>query len=122
MHHQTKKPQAEAGKRDSLFVSLVVISLTMAVAVAADCLADSSRDHKQATLDAACEQAREAKLAPLRERFVEECVQNEEQPDRESCEAFYADYGAQSGNRAPLFYDLPECVEAFEYQNSQRQP
>jgi hypothetical protein len=110
MHNQTK------------FVSLVVISLTMAVAVATDCLADSNRDHKQAALDAACEQAREAKLAPLRKRFVEECVQNDEQPDRKSCEAFYADYGAQSGNRAPLFYDLPECVEAFEYQNSQRQP
>jgi hypothetical protein len=32
---------------------------------------------------------------------------------------FYSDFGAQSGHRAPLFYDLPECVKAFEYQNSQ---
>ena len=37
-----------------------------------------------------------------------------------ACEAFYSDFGAQSGNRAPLFYDLPECVEAFDFQNSHR--
>ena len=46
---------------------------------------------------------------------------DQEQADRKACETFYADFGAQSGRRAPLFYDLPECVEAFEYQNSQRQ-
>jgi hypothetical protein len=55
----------------------------------------------------------------MREQYIDECVKNEEQPDRESCEVFYSDFGAQSGHRAPLFYDLPECVKAFEYQNSQ---
>jgi len=96
-------------------------ALVLGAAVAGDCLADAARDQKQAELDAACEAAREAKLAPLREKFVAECVRNGEQPDRQFCETFYADYGARSGNRAPLFYDLPECVEAFEFQNSQRQ-
>jgi hypothetical protein len=26
------------------------------------------------------------------------------------------------GGRAPLFYDLPECVTAFEFQQSVRSP
>ena len=70
---------------------------------------------EQARLDAACEAAREEKLAPLRAGFIDECVEKEQRPDRAACERFYADYGNQSGNRAPLFYDLPECVKAFEY-------
>ena len=89
--------------------------------IAAPVLADSSREEKQAQLDAACEAAREKKLAPLRNKFVDECVRNKEQDSRAACETYYADYGAQSGSRAPLFYDLPQCVDAFEYQKSQRQ-
>ncbi len=94
-------------------LSLACMSLFLGTAAA------GNREAKQAELDAACEQAREAKLAPLREQYIEECVKNKEQPDRKSCEVFYADYGAQSGHRAPLFYDLPECVKAFDYQNSE---
>ena len=37
---------------------------------------------------------------------------------REACERFYADWGNQAGNRAPLYMDLPECVEAFEHSRS----
>jgi hypothetical protein len=71
--------------------------------------------NEQASLDAACEAARQEKLAPLRAGFIDECVEKNQRPDRAACERFYADYGNQSGNRAPLFYDLPECVEAFEF-------
>ena len=73
---------------------------------------------KQKELDKACEVAREKKLTPLRERYIAECVEKWEK-DRAYCERFYSDYGARLGNRAPLFYDLPECVSAFEYRNSQ---
>lgn len=83
--------------------------------------AGSDREQKQAELDAACEAAREKKLAPLREEMVKQCVRNKEQPDRAACEAYYSDYGARAGSRAPLFYDLPECVKAFDYQASERQ-
>ncbi|MEM1412972.1 MAG: hypothetical protein AAGH19_11505 [Pseudomonadota bacterium] len=75
-------------------------------------------DEKQERLDKACQDAREAKLAPERAAYIEECVEKGYRPDRESCERFYADYGNQSGNRAPLYMDLPECVEAFEHQRS----
>jgi hypothetical protein len=70
---------------------------------------------EQAKLDAACEAAREQKLAPLRAGFIEECIEKKQRPDRAACERFYADFGNQAGSRAPLFYELPECVKAFEY-------
>ncbi|MEJ2534350.1 MAG: hypothetical protein P8008_02490 [Gammaproteobacteria bacterium] len=76
---------------------------------------------RQAELDAACEAARQKKLAPERERLIEECVREKQRPDRAACERFLADYGNRSGNRPALYYDLPECVEAFEYQKS-REP
>ena len=105
-------------KRLTVVISSVLVAL-LALA-SADGIANRDREQKQAELDAACEAASEKKLAPMREQYIEECVANREQPDRRSCEVFYSDFGAQSGNRAPLFYDLPECVEAFDFQNSQR--
>ncbi len=81
---------------------------------------EKERAAKQAELDTACEEARQAKLIPLRAQFVEECVAKEQRPDRESCERFYADYGNKTGNRAALFYDLTECLKAFEYRQSYR--
>jgi len=104
-----------------LIISHIIMIVLIFIVTSVDAVADRNRDQEQARLDAVCEQAREKKLAPMRAQFVEECVQNEQQRDRKACENFYADFGAQSGNRAPLFFDLPECVEAFEYQNSQRQ-
>jgi hypothetical protein len=44
----------------------------------------------------------------------------DEGKNRAYCEKFYADYGAGTGNRGPMFYDLPECATAFDYQKSQR--
>ena len=105
----------------NLKTSLIILILLFLIITSVDAVADRKRDQEQARLDAACEQVREKQLAPMRAQFVEECVQKKEQSDRRACETFYADFGAQSGRRAPLFYDLPECVEAFEYQNSQRQ-
>ena len=99
---------------------MLVVSLTVCLGPTAHAERESDRATKQVELDQACERAREKKLGPLRAEFVEECVREKQQPSRKACETFYADYGAQSGNRAPLFHDLPECVEAFEYQNSQR--
>jgi hypothetical protein len=74
----------------------------------------------QAQLDAACEAARESRLAPERARYIEECVARKQKPDRAACEKFYADYGAQSGARAPLYYDLPACRRAFEARKDPR--
>ncbi len=92
--------------------TFAIMGLTLLLALPA--LASKKSDGEQAKLDAACEAAREKNLAPLRAGFIDECVEKEQRPDRAACERFYADYGNQSGSRAPLFYDLPECEKAFE--------
>ena len=71
----------------------------------------------QQELDAACEAARESKLAPLRQQYIDECVQKQKK-DLDHCTRFYSDYGSQTGGRAPLFYDLPECKKAFDFKKS----
>lgn len=90
--------------------------LTVLVLLLSDpTLAKESRQDKQARLDGTCEVARQKNLAPMRKKFVEECVATKEMPNRKECERFYSDYGNRMGGRAPLFYDLPECVTAFEH-------
>ena len=91
---------------------ILVLSLSLIATVA---LAGESRQDKQARLDAACEAARQEKIAPLRKQVIEGCVTNKELPDRAECERFYADYGERMGSRPAMFYELPECVTAFEF-------
>lgn len=78
----------------------------------------SSAQPDQKTLDAACEAARQVKIEKDKIFLVQECVEKKLQSDRAACEKFYADHGAQAGRRAPLYYDLPECVAAFKNKNS----
>jgi hypothetical protein len=79
-------------------------------------------DDEQARLDRACEAARSEALAPIREEIREECLAAGKPTD--FCARDAAGYdGARPGpGRAPLFYDLPECVDAFEHQQSPRRP
>lgn len=96
-------------------VSVVLVLLAAGLVPATEVRA---REPTQEQLDAECEAARERKLAPQREHYIEECVRLGQQRDRAACERFYADHGAQAGGRAPLYYDLPECVRAFEHRQS----
>ncbi len=69
-------------------------------------------------LDRKCEAARAAKLAPIRAELIDRCVRIDKRP-RETCEREFARYGdTRATGRgkavAGLFYDLPECTEAFE--------
>ena len=105
--------------KSRLWLLAIVAVLSFATANAVETEAD--RKAKQAELDAICEQARQRKIAPLREKVIRECVDKEQRPDRASCERFYADHGERTGSQDPLFYDLPECVEAHEYRRSYRQ-
>ena len=70
-------------------------------------------------LNAACEAAREKKLAPLRNKFIEECI-SKQRKEPDYYQRFYADYGGRTRTRGPLFLDLPECVEAFEFKRKHR--
>jgi hypothetical protein len=102
-------PDQENVMKPVLMIVLIILASNPA-------LADKSRAAKQAELDAACEAARQEKLAPLRQKYVDECVASKELPSRQECERFYADYGERTGRKAPLFYDLPACIEAFNFQ------
>ncbi len=74
-----------------------------------------------ADLDRRCEDAREERIAPLREAEIAKCLQTET-GDQAWCETFWADYGdptrTGSGALTPrLFHDLPECTDAWEERN-----
>lgn len=70
----------------------------------------------QAQLDARCEDAREAKINPLRESEIESCKQRP-RTDPGYCDRFYKTYGQggrtiYGGYQQPMFKNLKECVEA----------
>ena len=79
-----------------------------------------AQEQTQQELDAICEEAREARISADKVIYIEECVVKKQKQNRSACERFYADWGAWSGTRPPLYYDLPECVRAFEHKQSQR--
>jgi hypothetical protein len=93
-----------------------VLTIVLIILASSPAFANESRAAKQAQLDAACEAARQEKLAPVRQKYMDECVASKELPSRQECERFYADYGERTGRKAPLFYDLPACIEAFDFQ------
>jgi hypothetical protein len=99
-----------------LFAPLFAVGLLALVAPAG---AQSDAELKRLDeLDRKCVQAREAKLAPMRAELVERCVREEKRP-RDLCTVEYSTWGENStthngGTRPGLFYDLPECVAAFE--------
>lgn len=69
-----------------------------------------------ADLDRRCEDAREVKIAPLREAEVAKCKRQEDN-EPAMCDRFYADFGTGgrtiTGGFIPrMFHDLPECIEA----------
>jgi len=99
-----------------------LISMILIVLLTGPALAKENRETKQARLDDACEVARQEKLTPLREELISRCVDTKEASSRKECEQEYASYGAHVGARQPLFYDLPECVTALEFQQGVRDP
>ena len=98
---------------------MFAVVLACSSAPAAEKLSKEQVRKKLTELDAACETAREEKLAPLREKYIEECI-SKQRKDPDYCQRFYADYGARTPTRGPLFLDLPECVEAFEFEKKHR--
>lgn len=101
----------------SFRTTVVVMIMTTLITAHAN---DEAREAKQAQLDAACEAACNERLIPLRQRMVQKCIEKAELDSRQECETYYADYGERAGSRPAMFYDLPECVEAFDYAQSER--
>jgi hypothetical protein len=77
-------------------------------------------------LEQRCQQAREAKIAPLRDAAIRECATNPRSSrSLADCQRIHTNFGqgggvVGGGFRAPMFIDEPECVEFFEAQDRQR--
>lgn len=100
-------------------MKIILIMLAMLlpgpVAMAGD---DAGSDaDRQAELDRQCEAAREEKLAPIRAEIYDECV-NKQGKEPEYCRRYADGYDGTRIGGAPRFYELPECVAAFEYSKS----
>jgi len=92
-----------------LFVFVTIICNGLATA--------DDRQNKHAELDAACEAARQAALAPRKSEIYQECI-DKFKKSAEVCEEEADGYNGNRVGRSPLFYDLPECEAAFEYQKN----
>ncbi|HEY4367835.1 MAG TPA: hypothetical protein VGN07_11435 [Steroidobacteraceae bacterium] len=95
-------------KATLLFALLALAPLGIAIA------GESSSEELQAK----CEEAREARLKPLRDAEIAKC-KAERGRDPEYCERYWKDHGdatrLPNGNmKARLFDDLPECVAAWK--------
>ena len=80
------------------------------------CHAEEVTEEQVLELERKCEEAREARLKPLREAEIARC-KADKRADPAYCERFYRDFGdaikTDSGVRPRMFNDLPECVAAF---------
>jgi len=95
-----------------------IAAVVFLAALAAPVLAQTEAEMKRMDdLDRVCVAAREKRLAPLRAERVERCVTIEKR-SREQCTSENANWGnthsTARGARTGMFYDLPECVAAFE--------
>lgn len=97
--------------RACLLVSVAGVLLSTAV------VGSDDRAAEQARLDARCEQARQVALGPRRLEIYEECL-NKFGKDVPTCRAEADGFNGNQVGRTPLYYDLPECVEAFEFQKA----
>lgn len=101
------------------FRSALICSFAITPALQANSLDAKARAQQQQTLDLACQQARQLKIAPLRQAVIDDCVERRRR-DLNYCQRYHRDFGEKSGQQAALFYDLPECEAAFEFQKSYR--
>jgi len=69
---------------------------------------------KQAKLDFECEKARLIELAPIKRKIYKECMEDKN-AEHEACFKLADKYNGGRNNANPRFYDLPECVAAYEY-------
>jgi len=82
--------------------------------------AQDRRQARQAELDRECETARQAALQPKRENIYQECI-NKFKKEEGVCQSEANAYNGYRISGAPLYYDLPECVQAFDYRKDKDQ-
>lgn len=69
---------------------------------------------QQVLLDQKCEKDRHKALAPRRKEIYKECLTVFKKSEK-VCKEDAAAYNGRRINGAPLFYEKPSCVKAFDY-------
>jgi hypothetical protein len=109
---------------------MILARLSIAIMFAASALnayalsteEEQAIEAKQMELDQRCEAARDIKLGPVRSQIFDECMSAAHSTDTETdCRRKAATYNANRKNGSPLYYDLPQCVAAFEHNRSKNQ-
>ena len=89
----------------------ILFAVVGMLAVTAGYCQDNQAEH-----DRSCEYARAKALAPLKKAVYKECL--EKGKEESVCKSEADDYNGNRVGRGPMFYDLPECVEAFNYKKN----
>lgn len=87
--------------------TLLMISYSSAV------LANTAKT-EQAKLDKACESARQTALEPRKKEIFQECL-TKFKKGKSVCQQEADAYNGNRINGAPMFYELPACVKAFDF-------
>jgi hypothetical protein len=102
---------------------VLLAATAMLAGVTAAAASESEEDRRQARqeeLDRNCEAARQVALQPRREAIYQECI-NKFRKEEGVCRNEANSYNGYRVSGAPLYYDLPECVEAFDYRKDKDQ-
>ena len=94
----------------TIICSLAFLLLTL---TSSNVFSHNSAD-KQALLDKACESARQKALKPRKKEVYQECLTKFKKSEKLCSEEANA-YNGNRINGAPMFYELPACVKAFEF-------
>ncbi len=95
-------------KKNPLILTIVLMILYSSVSTA------YSTKTELAKLDTACENARQKALAPRKEEIYQECL-TKFKKDKSVCQRQADAYNGNRINGAPMFYEFPACVKAFEF-------
>ena len=78
-----------------------------------------ARLKQQVLLDQQCEKDRQKSLAPRKREIYQECLKVFKK-SKKICEEEATVYNGKRINGAPLFYELPSCVKAFNYREESK--
>ena len=104
--------------KQSRRLALIVVFGILAVVPVHTAFSRHLKEQQVKALEAVCETARAARIAPLREQAIKECIAMR-RSDAAVCRERHKDFGearrADDGRLVPrMFHNLPECAQAHE--------
>ncbi len=100
-------------KINSLLLTSFLITISLITLYSSTVLANTTKI-EQARLDKVCESSRQKALEPRKKEIYQECL-TKFKKDKSVCQQEADAYNGNRINGAPMFYELPACVKAFEF-------